>query len=48
MVKSTADKAAKQNTAVLPVPLWLCTITSRPSLMGTMDLYYTADGLSNP
>jgi hypothetical protein len=40
--------APRQNTAVFPVPDWLCTITSLPEMMGMMDRCCTAEGLSKP
>lgn len=42
------DNADKLNTAVLPVPLWLYTITSLPYIIGTIALCYTAEGLLKP
>lgn len=41
-------KDPRQNTAVLPVPDWLCTITSLPEIMGIIALCWTAEGLSKP
>lgn len=40
--------APRQKTAVLPVPDWLWTMTSLPVMIGTMDLCWTAEGLSKP
>ena len=47
-VKSTDCSAPSVNTQVFPVPLWLCTITSRLLSIGKIALYCTADGLLNP
>mmetsp|Transcript_103511 Transcript_103511/g.299493 ORF Transcript_103511/g.299493 Transcript_103511/m.299493 type:complete len:238 (-) Transcript_103511:182-895(-) len=44
----TVCSAPRQKTHVLPVPLWDCTITSRPFKIGRTARCCTADGRSKP
>ena len=46
--KSKHYNAPNENTQVLPVPLYDCTITSLPLIIGNIALFWTAEGLSNP